>query len=111
MAGGDAATGGGGTIVTVDGIRLAYRVQGDPEAPPVVLLHGLGDDASSWDDVAPALAGRHRLYIPDMRGHGANDWPGTYSLALMLDDVASMLVTLGHERVDIIGHSMGGVVG
>jgi 3-oxoadipate enol-lactonase len=79
VAGGDAATGGGGTIVTVDGIRLAYRVQGDPEAPPVVVLHGLGDDASSWNDVAPALVGRHRLYMPGMRGHGASDWPGTYS--------------------------------
>jgi pimeloyl-ACP methyl ester carboxylesterase len=86
-------------------------VLGDPEAPPVVRLHGLGDDASSWDDAAPALAGRHRVYIPDMRGHGASDWPGTYSLALMRDDVASMLVTFGLERVDIIGHSMGGVVG
>ena len=111
VAGGDAAAGGGRTIMTADGIRLAYRVHGDPEAPPIVLLHGLGEAASSWDGVARALADRHRLYIPDMRGHGASDWPGTYSLALMRDDVASMLVTLRLRRVDVVGHSMGGVVG
>jgi pimeloyl-ACP methyl ester carboxylesterase len=111
VAGGNAGTDGVRTIMTADGIRLAHRVQGDPEAPPVILLHGLGDDARSWDDVARALADRHCMYIPDMRGHGASDWPGTYSLTLMRDDVASMVRTIGLERVDIVGHSMGGVVG
>ena len=105
------STGSTHTITTADGIRLAYRVEGNPEAPPVVLLHGLGDDASSWDDVAPALADRHRVYVPEMRGHGGSDWPGSYSLTLMRDDVVGLLSALGLERLDIVGHSMGGIIG
>ncbi|HMG31370.1 MAG TPA: alpha/beta fold hydrolase [Jiangellaceae bacterium] len=111
MGGRDVSTGTTHAITTADGIRLAYRVEGNPEAPPVVLLHGLGDDASSWDDVAPALADRHRVYVPEMRGHGGSDWPGSYSLTLMRDDVVGLLSVLGLERVDIVGHSMGGIIG
>jgi pimeloyl-ACP methyl ester carboxylesterase len=64
--------------VNIAGIRIAYELTGEPDAPPMVLLHGLGSGAGSWSNVAGQLAMTHRVYAPDMRGHGSSDWPGTY---------------------------------
>ena len=93
------------------GIRLAYRVWGSPGAPPLLLLHGLGDSAADWDGVAPAFGGHWRVYAPDLRGHGRSDRPGDYSVELMEADVLAFLDALRLDRVDLIGHSMGGLVG
>jgi pimeloyl-ACP methyl ester carboxylesterase len=103
-----------GTIQTgtpeAGGVRLAYRAWGPPGAPPLVLLHGLGEGAADWDGVAPAIARHWRVYAPDLRGHGRSDWPGDYSVELMVADVLGFLDALGLDRVDLIGHSMGGLV-
>ena len=93
------------------GTRLVYRVWGSPGAPRLVLLHGLGDGAADWDGVAPAFAGRWRVYAPDLRGHGRSGRPGDYSVELMEADVLGFLDALELGRVDLIGHSMGGLVG
>jgi 3-oxoadipate enol-lactonase len=98
-------------IETAAGIRLAYRVWGSAGAPPLVLLHGLGDGAGDWDGVAPAFARHWRVYAPDLRGHGRSGRPGGYSVELMEADVLGFLDALGLDRVDLIGHSMGGLVG
>ncbi|MYV46593.1 alpha/beta hydrolase [Streptomyces sp. SID2888] len=96
--------------VDVGGIRLAYRISGPPDAPPLVLLHALGEDATDWEVVVPALARSRRVYALDLRGHGRSDWPGEYSLELMQTDVLRFLDALGLGPVDLIGHSMGGIV-
>jgi 3-oxoadipate enol-lactonase len=92
------------------GVRLAYRAWGSPDAPPLVLLHGLGEGAADWAGVAPAFAPHWRVYAPDLRGHGRSDWPGDYSVEFMRADVLGFLDALGLHRVDLIGHSMGGLV-
>lgn len=97
-------------VIETGGVRLAYRVCGSPEAPPLVLLHALGEDSTDWDGVMPALARHRRVYALDLRGHGRSDRPGDYSLELMRADVLGVLDALALERVDLIGHSMGGVV-
>ncbi len=94
----------------VAGVRLAYRESGDPAAAPLVLLHGLGEDSTGWDEVAAAFAGRFRVLAVDLRGHGGSDWPGIYSLALMRDDVLGLLDALKLGPVTLMGHSLGGVV-
>jgi 3-oxoadipate enol-lactonase len=98
-------------LIEVAGIRLAYRVWGSPGAPPLVLLHGLGEGAADWVGVAPAFARQHRVYAPDLRGHRRSDRPGDYSVELMEADVRGFLDALELDRVDLIGHSMGGLVG
>ena len=98
-------------VIEATGTRLAYRVWGSPGAPPLVLLHGLGEGAANWDGVAPAFAQRRRVYAPDLRGHGRSDRPGDYSAELMAADVLGFLDALALGRVDLIGHSMGGLVG
>lgn len=75
-----------------------------------MLLHALGEDATDWETVAPALARSRRVYALDLRGHGRSDWPGNYSLELMQADVLRFLDALGLDPVDLIGHSMGGIV-
>ncbi|MCG6498200.1 alpha/beta fold hydrolase [Kitasatospora sp. A2-31] len=94
----------------VTGVTLAYREYGTPGAPPLVLLHALGERACDWDGVLPELAPHHHVFALDLRGHGDSGWPGAYGVDLMRDDVLGFLDALGLERVDVVGHSMGGVV-
>jgi pimeloyl-ACP methyl ester carboxylesterase len=96
--------------VDVGGVRLVCQVWGQESAPPLVLLHALGEDSTDWAEVMPALVSGRRVYALDLRGHGRSDWPGEYSLELMRADVLRFLDVLGLGTVDLIGHSMGGVV-
>jgi 3-oxoadipate enol-lactonase len=93
-----------------DGPRISYLAGGDPGAPPLVLLHALGEDATSWTAVVDRLAPHFSLFAPDLRGHGRSDWPGEYSSELMRDDVLGVLDALGLGDIVLVGHSMGGVV-
>lgn len=94
----------------VGGTTLAIHLSGPPDAPPVVLLHGLGEQASDWDAVAAALAPEFRVVAPDLRGHGASGRPGEYSYELMAGDVVAALDGLGYGAVRLVGHSMGALV-
>ena len=96
--------------VDVGGVRIAYDRYGAEDAPPMVMLHAAGRDASTWSEIAPALAASHRVYAPDLRGHGRSDWPGTYSFELMRDDVLGFVDALGLTGVTLVGHSLGGTV-
>ena len=91
-------------------VRLAYTVSGRPDAPPMVLLHALGERGANWAPVTGRFAERFRVFAFDLRGHGDSDWPGEYSFQLMRDDVVAALDALGLARVTLVGHSMGGAV-
>ncbi|ARF54143.1 alpha/beta fold hydrolase [Streptomyces gilvosporeus] len=93
--------------VRVGEIRLAYRVWGEPDAPPAVLLHCLGEDGEDWRGVVGRLAGTHRVFALDQRGHGHSDWPGEYGHEHWRDDAIGFVAALGLERVTLIGHSLG----
>jgi 3-oxoadipate enol-lactonase len=96
--------------VQANGIRIAYRVIGPPSATPMVLLHGMRSSGPGWRGVAETFAETHRVYLPDLRGHGASEWPGEYSFESMRDDVHGFLDVLGLEDVVLVGHSLGGTV-
>lgn len=97
-------------VLAGEGVRLTCRLWGEPGAPAMVLLHALGKQASSWDQVVPRFSAQYRVVALDLRGHGASDWPGTYSFELMRDDVIGVLDDFGLRDVVLVGHSMGGTV-
>jgi pimeloyl-ACP methyl ester carboxylesterase len=77
---------------------------------PTVLLHATGQTACDWDETASGLCAERTVYAVDLRGHGASDWPGTYSLNLFAHDVIGILDQLDLGAVDLVGHSLGGLV-
>ncbi|MFE7774949.1 alpha/beta fold hydrolase [Streptomyces sp. NPDC057445] len=97
------------SATTPRGVRLAYRIWGEPDAPPVVLVHGRGGGIGEWVGIAEQLAATHRVYALDLRGHGLSDWPGSYSFGLFRDDLRAFITALGLKGTSVIGHSMGGV--
>ncbi|UWE09768.1 alpha/beta fold hydrolase [Actinacidiphila bryophytorum] len=95
----------------VNGVRLVCETAGPADGPPLLLLHALGEDRSSWSQVAAALAADGRRTIaPDLRGHGGSDRPGDYAFEAMRDDVFGLLDALDIRRVTVVAHSLGTVV-
>ncbi|MGC7095357.1 alpha/beta fold hydrolase [Amycolatopsis lurida] len=93
----------------IGGTRLAYRVLGPPSAVSVVLLHGLASSGETWRTFAGELArSGHRVVVPDLRGHGASAHARAYTLADFEGDLEGLLLHLGGDRVDLVGHSLGG---
>lgn len=95
------------------GLTLAVRVWAGPESaqPPLVLLPATGETAVDWDVVAAPMSATRTVFAVNLRGHGASTWPGTYSIQLMADDVAAWLsARFPGGLVDLVGHSLGGVV-
>lgn len=102
---------GDALTVEVNGVRLAYETAGRPDAPPVVLLHALGEDRTSWRAVSGALvADGWRTHAVDLRGHGQSGRPGGYSFGEMSADVLAFADALGLEPMTVVGHSLGAVV-
>jgi pimeloyl-ACP methyl ester carboxylesterase len=60
-----------GVQLTADNVTLHYEDDGDPDAPPVLFLHGLGQSAATWEWVVAHLAADHRVVRLDFRGHGS----------------------------------------
>ena len=79
---------------------------------PIVLLHGLAGEGDSWAPVAPELAHKFEVWIPDLPGAGKSPLPaeGTLSIESMADDLYESLQAQGLESVTLIGHSMGGYI-
>ena len=99
-------------LVPLDDVQLRVRQWSGPaSAVPVVLLPATGATAEDWDVVAAALQSTRAVHAVDLRGHGRSDWPGTYSIETMADDVGLLLGRLAADGpLDVIGHSLGGLV-
>jgi pimeloyl-ACP methyl ester carboxylesterase len=77
---------------------------------PVVLLHGLFGQADNWFGVAPKLAEKFHLLIPDLRNHGHSPHHPEMDYPLMAADVDKFFAAQQIESAHVIGHSMGGKV-
>jgi UDP-N-acetylmuramoyl-tripeptide--D-alanyl-D-alanine ligase len=96
-------------VATVDGLRLAHRVDGPDDAPPVIVLHGWGANKETVASIQACLRGTHRTIALDLPGFGASDPPpepwGTPQYAAL---VRSFMAHLGISKASFIGHSFGG---
>ncbi len=91
------------------GARTRYFVAG--EGPPVVLVHGLTGAAANWVEVAPVLAGRRRVLIPELPGHGGSSpLPCTPSVNALADCVWWIAEREAMTPAPFVGHSLGGLV-
>ncbi len=89
------------------GHRVSYRTAGT--GPVVLLIHGIAGTSDQWADVAPVLAERFTVVAPDLLGHGDSAKPqGDYSLGAYAVSMRDLLIALGHRRVTVVGHSLGG---
>ncbi|MCB8881530.1 3-oxoadipate enol-lactonase [Acidisoma cellulosilytica] len=94
-----------------DGTRIYWKLEGQKDHPPLVLLNSIGTDMSLWEPTLALLRPHFRLLRIDMRGHGASDAPGgDYRLAQLADDVAAVMSDAGIARAAIAGVSLGGMV-
>jgi pimeloyl-ACP methyl ester carboxylesterase len=94
---------------TIHGYKRAYRIAGS--GPAILLIHGIGDNSTTWDVVHAKLAQRFTVIAPDLLGHGKSDKPrADYSVAAYANGMRDLLSVLDIERVTIVGHSLGGGV-
>lgn len=93
-------------FTTADGVRVAYREQG--QSPHTVLLvHGWVTDGSAWNDVFSAMAGAPvRLVAVDLRGTGGSERPASgYGLERLTGDLLELAAHLKLERCSVAAHS------
>lgn len=104
--------GGGVSRFTIlpDGTRVHYRDHGDRAAPVIVLLHGTGSNAFTWEGWARALGSRYRLISIDLPGHGLTGRiaGGDYSDAAAVAFVRAVTEKLELYRFALAGNSWGG---
>lgn len=98
-------------LVTTDGASLRLVERGDPGAPPLLLLHGITMDSSTWLYQLRDLSDSFRVIAVDQRGHGHSS-PGDdgYGLSVLARDVVELIDGLDLRDAIVLGHSMGGAV-
>ncbi len=101
-------------LETTDGVRLHWESTGSPDAPPLLLLHGLGSDAEAFAGVAAAVGERLHVVRLDLRGHGRSEPLADASrygwFHRAADDVVELLDALGWDRPVVVGGSLGAAV-
>jgi len=94
---------------TIHGYQRAFRIAGS--GPAILLIHGIGDNSTTWNVIHAKLAQRFTVIAPDLLGHGKSDKPrADYSVAAYANGMRDLLSVLDIERVTIVGHSLGGGV-
>jgi pimeloyl-ACP methyl ester carboxylesterase len=95
------------------GLRFAYLEWGSADAPPLLLLHGLAVEAHVWDPLASLLSEDMLVIAPDLCGHGETGWPDppSYTTAGFVQDTIAFAASLGLMRCDVLGHSLGALIG
>src|SRR5512134_2325437 len=98
--------------VRVNGVELNVVHGGAGE--PVLLLHGYPQMQLLWHKVAPRLAERYRVVVPDMRGYGDSEKPpagpdehAVYCKRTMAKDLVELMGYFGHSAWHAVGHDRG----
>ena len=111
VASGAAASDAKRSVRVESGLTMQYREAGRAGAPPLVLLHGLGDTSRSFTLMIPELAREHHVFALDLRGHGDTTSPSCcYSLPVLAADVVGFMDALNIETAAVAGHSLGSFV-
>lgn len=95
--------------ITVEGLKFHYLIWNGDSEHTVVLLHGIGDNASIWSHFAQSLPERLRIIAFDQRGHGYSyrPVPSAYTCDDYVGDFDRFIDMLGLSKIIVAGHSMG----
>jgi pimeloyl-ACP methyl ester carboxylesterase len=99
-----------GSRVQVNGMQMYYEVSGTGD--PLVVLHGAYMNIPTMGAIIPTLAKTHKVYALEFQGHGRTtdiDRPITYQN--LADDVAAFMDSVGLQKADVFGYSMGSAAG
>ena len=93
-------------------LRMHYLDWGNPQAPPLLMVHGNRDHAHNWDWVAQELRDEYHIIAPDFRGHGDSAWVfgSAYSHTEFVYDLAQLIHQQQLAPLTIMAHSLGGSV-
>lgn len=95
--------------VEVHGRSVSFIEAGS--GPVLLLIHGMAGTCANWESVIEPLAMQRTVIAPDFPGHGSSaPGGGDYSLGGLAGGLRDLLLTLGHERATLVGHSLGGGV-
>ncbi len=95
---------------SLNGVDIAYCVDGSPQNPWLVLSNSLAADHRMWELQMDELTKTHHVLRYDTRGHGQSQASeGAYSLTMLVDDLVELMATLDIETADIMGLSLGGM--
>ena len=97
--------------LSLNGLGFHVTEWGEPDAWPVLMLHGIRGYAETFAGVAAALQPGSRVIALDQRGRGETDWDPKhdYYTDAYVADVEALVAQLGLARFDLLGHSMGGI--
>jgi pimeloyl-ACP methyl ester carboxylesterase len=96
--------------IVANGTQIYVRVGG--AGPAVILLHGYGETGDMWAPLAAELVRDHFAIVPDLRGLGLSSRPaGGYDKKTQAQDVAGVLDSLKVDKVDLVTHDIGNMVG
>lgn len=96
-------------LVWLEDLRLNAELSGPAQAPPLVLIHGLGQDLGLWDAVLPRLP--NRCLRLDLRGHGGSDAaPPPYALGTLIRDAERLMAHFGLMDAVVVGAGEGGLI-
>lgn len=79
---------------TIQGLRIAYREAGDPDAPTILLLHGFPTSSHMFRNLIPTLADKYHVIAPDFPGFGASDMPQAEDFEYSFANIAAMMTEL-----------------
>lgn len=96
--------------ISVGHLGVHYLEWGDRFNPSILLLHGIAQQAHSWDFISLSLSDNYHVIALDARGHGDSAWPvdGDYSLETFQQDLDKFIEKVGLKDFVVIGHSLGG---
>src|SRR5947209_13116044 len=100
----------GRRVAVTGGRKLFVFEAGNPAAPALLLIHGLGDEADSWRHVFEPLAVRHHVIAVDLPGFGRSDPVPSYQLPVLRDALLDLLDALSLPAATLVGNSLGAML-
>lgn len=98
------------TPTTIKTGQFAYEAAGDPKAPPLLFLHGIGGAARAWRHQLSHFGNRFRAMAWDMPGYGGSAPLANVSIASLADALQAFLQETGATKPILVGHSIGGMI-